>query len=85
MREIPWVYAHTVQSSSLRKLLVDYVVWDAFGDKEYDEYADALTAEFLLDVARALKHRVAVRLDFTPSMLGRCDYHDHDILSPCVG
>lgn len=84
MREVSWVYAHTVESSRLRKLLVDYAVWDAFGDDEYSEYGNGLTADFLLDVARALKHRVTDRADFTPYMLGRCDYHDHDILVPCV-
>lgn len=55
LQEIPYIYANTAEKSLLRKLLVDYVIYDDFTDSQLTTSKEYLTAEFLLEATLQMK------------------------------
>ncbi len=83
LREIPYIYANTAEKSLLRKLVVDYVVCDAFQDQKLSDFKSFLTAEFLLEVTMQMKEIVGDRSYFAPHKQKICRYHEHHTGQPC--
>ncbi|KAI9876477.1 MAG: hypothetical protein M1830_006433 [Pleopsidium flavum] len=77
MHEVPWIYQNTVKTSPLRRLLVDWFVWDTFPIERLIPIKDDLNIEYVLDVAQGLQDRVRDQSTLGPWQIGSCYYHDH--------
>lgn len=77
---VPYVYANTLESSPLRKLLVDLVAWDI--DVQSSNVFDtpqSYTKDYLFDLVRAVDERPSPRNPTNaPYHKNICSYHEHD-------